>query len=170
MNATRTVVVFYEDTDTREKGVEFCDRLVQRFWPEGELDVSWWPFMALQEPHSDQEATKKAIVADLLIFAARPEGKLSPEFRAWIERWLHQRGEHEGVVVGLIGTGAEADGKHLYFRNVAHRGGMDYLTGITEDFNWPIPDSPDSCCARAHQVTGVLEDILQRPPSTRTRT
>jgi hypothetical protein len=169
MNATRTVVVLYEDTDTREKGVEFCGRLVQRFWTQGELDVSWWPFMALQEFPSDPEATKKAIEADLIIFAARPEGKLSPEFRAWIESWLHQRGEHEGVVVGLIGTGTEADDKDVYFRNVAHRGGMDYLTGITEDFDWPIPDSPDSYCARAHQVTGVLEGILQGPPSTRTR-
>jgi hypothetical protein len=169
MNATRTVVVVYEDPSTREKGVEFCSRLVQRLWTQGELEVSWWPFLMLQRPPSDQEATKKAIAADLIVFAARPEGKLSPEFRAWVESWLYQRGEHEGVMVDLIGPGAEAEDKHVYFRNVAHRGGMDYLTEDTEDFTWAIPDSPDSYCERAQQVTGVLEDILRRPPITRPR-
>jgi hypothetical protein len=56
--------------------------------------------------------------------------------------------------------------KHLYLRNAAHRGAMDYLTQVPQDIARTIPDSLESYTSRADQVTTLLDDILHQsaPP------
>jgi hypothetical protein len=170
MKANWSVAVVYEDAGMREGAVTFCDHLVARFWTECELDVGWWSFAHLQEPGSAKEAQQKAAKADMIVFATCAEGEIPLEVRAWVEAWLGRRGEREGALVGLLGRGVnqvgEMAGKHVYLRNVAHRGGMDYLTGLPESISHPIPDSLESLSERADRITSVLDEILHHhsPP------
>lgn len=170
MKTTQIVAVVYEDPIAREEAVGFCDHLVEQFWNQFSFDIGWCSFTSLLEADSIAQATRKAADADWIIFAARPEGEMPFYVRAWIETWLKERGEREGVLVSLgAGTGpaSETADKPLYLRQVAHRAGMDYLTQFPSSLSHPIPDSPESCTARAAEVTSVLEGILHHPPPGR---
>jgi hypothetical protein len=161
-----SVVVVYEDAATRERAVTFCDQLVSRYWAKCEFDVSWWPFTMLDQAAAAKEAVERAAQADLIVFSAIPEGDFPPSVKAWVESWLNQRGEREGMLVGLMEPGADAGNregqKHHYLRKAAHHGAMDYLTRVPPDTCFSIPDSLESYTERACQVTSLLDDILHQ--------
>jgi hypothetical protein len=166
---TWTVTVIYEDTAAREAAVAFCDRLVERFWVQMGFNVSWWSFALLQEPQAAKEAAEAASAAKLIVFATRAEGDLPLAVQAWNTAWLAKRGEQEGTLVGLLegapGSTGGTSAFHAYFRQLAHQAGMDYLTQVPESVAQPIPDSPESCCERAEQVTSLLDEILHQRTS-----
>lgn len=162
-----SVVVVYEDHVARERAMGFCDQLVARFWARGEFDVGWWSFALLNQAIAAQEAAEKAAQADLIVFAATPVGHFPTLVKAWIESWLTRRDDREGMLVGLLESDASPGGteepKHLYLRQAAHRGDMDYLTQVPQELSRSIPDSLDSYTERADQVTSLLDDILRQP-------
>jgi hypothetical protein len=168
MKGTWTVAVVYENAETREAGVAFCDCLVQKFWSQFGFDVSWWPFSLLADPGASTEALKSAAEANFIVFASAAETKLPEHVRNWVEQWVLLRGEREGTLVGLpFSTDVQGAGPtqiHLYLRDVAHRAGMDYLTEVPQNIGQPIPDSPEFFCQRAETVTSVLDEILHQPP------
>jgi len=163
-----SVVVVYENPAARERAVQFCDQLVGRFWERVEFEVNWWPFALLEHAESAAAATERATQADLIIFSASPEGDFTPVVTEWIERWLGQRGDREGVLAALLEpTAAQAcpEGpKHHCLRKVAHRADMDYLTQVPQDISRAIPDSLDSFSSRAEHMTSLLDEILRRQP------
>jgi hypothetical protein len=163
-----SVVVVYEDPAACERAVRFCDQLVNRFWAGFEFNLSWWPFAQLEDADSAKAAAEKAALADLIVFADNSKGDFPWPVKAWIETWLEQRGEREGMLVGLLepagGTGGQEGVKHHFLRNAAHHGAMDYLTEVPQDISRSMPDSLDSYTERADQVTGLLANILQQQP------
>jgi hypothetical protein len=165
MKPTWSVAVLYDDVEAREAATVFCDQLVQKFWAEFQFDVSWWPFTAAKEPRAAKEAAKKAAQAELLIFAPHPDREIPPELVDWVELWLTLRGRREGAMArtGTASTHAGARNE-LYLRNVAHRAGVDYLTDVPQTIRESIPESPESCTARAEQMTSVLDEILHHSP------
>jgi hypothetical protein len=164
MKRAWSVVVVFEDAETRGQAVEVCDHLVQRFWTDCELAVSWWSWDLLEQPAQAQEAIQKAAEADFLIFAVGTGRDFPTPLQEWIETWLSLRGERDGALMSLFGQEAEAGEavaeRHDYLRQVAHRGGMDYLTSEPQDLSFAIPDSLDWYAARAESVTSVLDEIL----------
>lgn len=166
MKSIWQVLVVYEDTRTREETVHVCDLLVERSWSRCRFDINWCSFSMLQESLPAREAIEKAIPADLVIFALKPEGEIPERVKVWIESWLELRGKREGRLVGLRdpgpGLSARTPEKYLYLRNVAHRAGMDYLTHVPETIGRAIPDSLESCSERADRVTSVLDEILHQ--------
>ena len=164
------VVVVYEDDAARERAVAFCDQLVGRYWERLEFKVSWWSFALLENASPAKDASEKAVCADLIAFAATAEGDFPQPVKSWVETWLTQRGDREGMLVGLlepvVGAGRQEGEKHHYLRLAAHRGAMDYLNHIPQDISLAIPESLDSYTQRAAQVTSLLDDILhqQVPP------
>ena len=170
--AAWSVVVVYEDPAARERAVGFCDQLVGRFWAGFDFDLRWWPFAQLEDADSAKAAANEAARADLIVFAANPEGDFPWAVKSWTASWLSQRGDHEGMLVGLLehvpGTGGPEGPKHHFLRNAAHHGAMDYLTEMPQDISRSIPDSLDSYTERADQVTSLLDNILRQqtpPPS-----
>jgi hypothetical protein len=166
------VVVVYEDDAAREWAVGFCDQLVGRFWAKCDFDVSWWPFTVLEEAASADKAALKAAGADLILFSTTPEGDFPRAVKAWTATWLNQRGDREGMLVGLMdplaGSASREGQKDCYLRNAAHHGAMDYLTQLPQDIAFSIPDSPEAYTRRAEQVTRLLDDILHQhlsPPN-----
>jgi hypothetical protein len=167
--ATWSVVVVYEDDPARARAVGFCDQLVSRFWQRCEFDVSWWSFAQLEGAEATLAAAARAAHADLIAFASKPEGDFPQPIKTWIEKWLAQRGDREGLLVGLLGPDvdvADREGpKHHYLRNAAHQGALDYLTHVPQDISRSIPESLDSYTQRADEVTSLLDGILhQRVP------
>jgi hypothetical protein len=167
-NAWR-VVVLYEQPDARERAVKFCGELVDRFWAAYDFSVTWWPFELLGQRDAAREASEKAVVADLMVFAGNLQGELPPAVQGWLDAWVALRGEREGTLIGVLQDSGELrlglPDRHPFLRHMAHRAGMDYLTEVPTDLSLCLPDSLDSYSARADRVTTLLDAILhQRPP------
>jgi hypothetical protein len=168
MKAPCTVIVVYQNADTRATAMAFCDRLVAQFWTQLDFEITWWAFEKLEEEQPSQEALHKAVDAGMIIFASQPQDSMPFHMQSWIERWLGQRGEREGVLIDLSGEESQATvGSGLtqvYLRKVAHQAGMNYLTQMPQSFSEPLPESPDSVADLAGQVTSVLQEILDQRP------
>lgn len=171
MKATWSVVILFEDKPAREKAVKFCDQLVERHWASCEFRMTWLSFLALGDPNAARDAGARIRGADIVVFAARPEGHLPSAVVEWVEGWLANRTDREGALAGLIDGGPIPTGwaaqKHAWLRSVAHRAGMDYLTEVPQEIAQPIPDSLESFSERAQQVTSVLDEILHKPACPR---
>jgi hypothetical protein len=166
MKETWSVVVVYENEETRDTAVQFCDCLVERFWSKCGFDVSWWSFSLLEDATTSAQARGKAANADLVVFATSET--IGGTVRSWIESWISQRGEKEGACVALL-PGMAAGSAQIYLREAAHRAGMDFLTQVPQSLSWPMADGVESCAERARQTTSVLEEILRtsHPPTER---
>ena len=158
------MAVLYEDAQARNRVADFCNRIAQRFWGQFEFDVSWSSFESLASESSANEAAKKAMQADFVVFGVILDDRIPSHVKRWVEKWLEHRGEHEGALVSVPSTADlpqfETSAMSRFLRNVAHRAGMDYLTEIPQGLSQPFPDSPESCAERARQVTSLLSEIL----------
>jgi hypothetical protein len=167
MKSSCSVVILFEDAQTREKAVQFCDELVERFWARCEFRMTWLSFSALADPNAARDARAKARGADVIVVATRPEGPVPGVVRDWVERCLVNRTDREGTLAGLIDSGAILTGwtaeKHAWLRSVAHRAGMDYLTEVPQEITRSIPNSLEAFSERAFQVTSLLDEILHKP-------
>src|SRR5215831_8412454 len=160
MSPKWSVFVLYEEATARDRSLRFCDTLVQRFWSEFSFEVSWCEWLELDVPKETKVAALKACEADLIIVATAPGGALSPRLRCWLEAVLRDRGDREGVLVGLpvaeSGLSEVAAATQVYLRKLAHESGMDYLTAVPQSLALRVPDSLESYNLRASQVTSVL--------------
>jgi hypothetical protein len=168
MKATWSVAVIYEDAESQETAMTFCDCLVQRFWTQFGFDVSWWPFDLLSDRGPALDAASRAARADLIVFAAKPTSDIPAHLKAWAEGWLRERQDREGTLVCLAAGGEDASSPsaatEIYLRHLAHRAGLDFLTEVPHNISFSIPESPESYVQRAQQVTSVLDGILRQPP------
>jgi hypothetical protein len=160
------VVVLFHGPEERETAVSFCDRLIARFWTSCQFDIQWWGFHSLPNQEAARQAHQAAVEADLVVFAPAVHHDIPAETREWIERWMDARcSEREGSLAVLLPPEPQhrIEAAHRYFRKVARRAGMDFLTELPESVDQPIPDSIESYTQRAQCVTGVLDEILHRP-------
>ena len=42
-------LIAYEDSLTRNRAMQICDRLMEKFWMDMEFDLSWWRFDFLRD-------------------------------------------------------------------------------------------------------------------------
>ena len=164
MKSKCSVLAVYDDEAAREIAMKFCDALVQRFWMEFTLQMSWSRWSELEHARTAEQVRFEAQVADLIVIAAGARGVLSEHVSGWLETALRQRAEREGVLVGLPltqpGDSSEASATQVYLRKLAHQNGMDYLTAVPQSLPHPESDSAEEYNARATQVTSVLNTIL----------
>lgn len=170
MKATWSVLVVFENEPARQLAVDFCDRLVERFWTKCGFDVNWVSYEALEDRKNAEELAAKAAEADIIAFAHEGRRDFNWPLRVWVETWLTLRGEREGKLVGL--SAGQMHHQKLpagfsYLRQIAHRGGMDFITDVPQNMIEAMPDSPDMVLSRASHVTSVLDGILHQPPRPR---
>ena len=169
MNAKWSVLALFEDAAARQLAMEFCDSLVQRFWPELSFELSWYNWGDLQKPGGAKEAGLKVAEAQILIMATDPRRKILPEIKNWLELSLHARGDREGILIGLpvLGPGAscEAALNQQYLRKLAHQSGLDFLTSVPQSLRYGESESVEFLQTRATQVTRVLDKILHHSPT-----
>jgi hypothetical protein len=161
------VIVLYEDIAAREFAARSSKELSEVSPTAGSVEVGWFPFSALADAQVARELAEQAAFADLIVFTSGRAGDWPGEVKLWIETWIGRRGEREGAIVGLMtperfeGLIEMASVKEVYLRHAAHRAGMDYLSHVPVSISQGLPDSPESCSARAGMVTSVLDEILQ---------
>ena len=152
------------------QAVDFCDQLVNRFWARFEFDVNWWSFDLLRNEPTALAAADKAAQADLVVLCSLRQEDFPASVKGWIERWLHRRGDREGILAGLVDPRGGSSGcqspKHHYLRQIAHRGALDYLTQLPQNISRLTPESLDYYSQRAAQGSSVLDEILHHhaPP------
>ena len=165
---TWSVVVLYEDKDTRERAMAMCDQLVKKFWSEVEFDFSWWRTDFLRDPAMAHVAANDARTADFIIFCSSPESDLTPAVAKWFATWTGGREGRQGALLDLSyaadGLSPHYERKHADLRDLAHRAGLDYLTRIPQALRGNMPESWEIVQTRATQVTSVLDEILHYPP------
>lgn len=159
-----SAVVVYEDAATRDRAMQVCERLVQRFWKEMEFDFRWWRFDFLRDAGLGRQAGRQAAGSDLILFSAHARRELPAVVGKWIETWLPGRGAREGVLVAMIGTDddhlAGLSPIHVYLREVAQRSNMDYLSQTVGASVSELNTSIETITKRAEKVTSLLDGIL----------
>ena len=163
-----SVLVLYDDPETRQRAMKVCDHLVHQFWSEVEFKFHWWRTDFLEDETMAATAATDAANADFVVVSSSPERELSPFVRNWFEAWIAQREGREGAFVDLT-EGSAASARHAqqkknFLRSVARRAAMDYLTKAPSMITGKLPDSVESVDLRAGQITSVLDNILQQPP------
>jgi hypothetical protein len=162
-----SAVILYEDRASRERALEFWQRLSQQQEANEELLVDMISFAQLSRADEARRTAPKAASADFVVFAVTADGDVPDEIRSWIESWLGMRDAREGAMVGLVegdrSVGSTAGSKEIYFRHIAHRAGMDYLSQSPPAASKGLPDSLDSYQDRARHMTSVLNTILDTP-------
>jgi len=159
-----TVLAVCEEEKSRPSAVKFCDELVKRFWANFDFEVAWESLQEIENSPFEAKRIAKAAAAQIIIFAFSSPTELPAGVKSWIECWLTARGDREGMLVVLNDPGCGAGDKELLLRNVAHRGGMDYLTEFPQEIGRLMPDSYEAYSQRADVVTSLLDEILRKPP------
>jgi hypothetical protein len=160
----REIVVVYEDNALYAHASLSAPDLVESNHPDTTV-VHGCSFATLSDRQPAAEAALNASAADLVVFVFSPQGDLPQEVKLWIENWTTQRGDREGVIVGLAAApgspGEIACLKEIYLRQAARRAGMDYVSQVPSASPRSMPDCVDWYGERARQVTSVLDEILR---------
>ncbi len=170
MKATWSLLAVYENDQSREHAVRFCDELVSKFWNEVEFRIDWRALGELRPGSGNRDGP--VTPPDLVVFAIGSGGEPPLETRVWAEEFLVRQPACEGAIVGLTPGSLNAGEvclADLWLRKLAHRAGMDYLTGMPESILRSFPDSAECCQERATQVSDVLAAILSQQPPHRPR-
>src|SRR5437773_12493802 len=83
-----SAVVLYEDLATRDRAMQICDRLVQKFWADVEFDFSWWRFDFLHDSALAGDAVRLAARLELILLPAYSGPALPPPARPWVQSSL----------------------------------------------------------------------------------
>src|SRR4051794_26357282 len=81
------VAVAYQDSETRERAIQLCDRMVHQYWGEIDVEFSWWKLGYLSDVEVLREATQAAERSDVLVFSVEEGFAPSLEVNSWIEQW-----------------------------------------------------------------------------------
>jgi len=159
-----SAVIAYEDAMTRDRAMQVCERLVQRFWKDMEFNFRWWRFDFLRDAGFVRQAARQAAGSDLILFSAHARRELPCIVEKCIETWVPWRGARDGVLVAMIGT-AEDQLRGLvpiqvYLREVAQRANMDYLSQAAGAPVSELNTSIETITKRAEKVTSLLDGIL----------
>ena len=165
---TFSAAIAYEDSTTRDRALETCDRLMQKFWTDVEFEFSWWRFDFLRDKGIFKAAVEAAARSDLIMISAHAARQLPEAVQDWIETWLGRRERGTGVLAAMIGIGEDAlkgwTPIHVYLREAAQRANMDYLPQVLDAPQDRLDGSIEKIARRAEEVTSLLDSILHRPP------
>jgi hypothetical protein len=160
-------LIAYEDSTTRDRAMQTCDRLVQKFWKDLEFDFSWWRFDFFRDAAILDAAASAAVKADLILISAHAGRELPLPVQKWIDAWVPLRKQWKGMMVAMIGTGKDPlkglTPIHVYLREAAQCANMDYLAQVVDAPLGRLDGSVEKITSRAEKVTSVLDNILHRP-------
>jgi hypothetical protein len=123
------MAVFYDDDFARDRAMQLCGRLSDRFHEDPPFDFSWWRIRHLKDPAVAQLASQVAARADL-VFVSSSRAEPSIELKKWVEDWLPRRRGHDGALVTWVNRSSRGEAEtqlELYLRSVAKEGQLDFL-------------------------------------------
>ena len=162
-----TVLVLYEDTATRRRGLTACDYLVQHFWAEVEFEFHWWRTDFLADASLAAAAAEKAARANLIFLCSAATGEPSVALKAWFDSWIGNRREREGLLVNLLTGDPPAQHRRAgesFLRDISRRAELDYLGTFPQTSTGTFPASVADAEQRAKTMSAILDGLLREPP------
>jgi hypothetical protein len=161
------VVIVYEDSLTRELATDLWGR-VTNLIGEDSIHLGFWKFADLTDVALFPQAVRHAIEADVIIVSVRAATELPRNLYLWVDAWLPRRRLSSGALAALIGIPDQQENHSDricdYLASVARRASMDFLP---RERRLPAQPAPlaldDSLNDRAHRITPLLGEILDRP-------
>jgi hypothetical protein len=139
MKKSWSVLAICQQPESRQKAVQFCDELVQRFWDNYDITVSWFTHAELRDPAQRRRLHEASSRARLIVFEAGEKPIPTEAFRE-LEECLRAREQREGLLAGIVQ--GKSSRNELTLRNLAHRAGMDFISEVPPSLDSALPDSP----------------------------
>ena len=121
------VILVYEDRASAVRGLALYQRLVAELGGDGDFNLNVWKFAVLGVRRLAELSAGQAAEADLIIVCTRDETEPAEPVRAWFERWLDLKGQHNCalVVVGEAASEQPAPTRQGgFYHRLAQRAGV----------------------------------------------
>jgi len=128
------LLAIFEDSVTGLRVKEFCQGLSRNLGQQCQIIEHVWLFSTFRLRELQEIAAEEASASDLVIISVHQAEGLPDEVKSWIDLWLGQQGAHQAVLLALLEPGYEgASGStEAYLREIARRGGMEFLVEARE--------------------------------------
>lgn len=141
-----SVVLVYENAAARERIEGVYAHLLGKLSKDFEFGCTWCSFYDFKDARNTAEFTAAAVDADLIVFSSHAEIEPPLPLRDWVEGWVHSKKAQDAVLAALLFQNQDSeDGPqslHSYLREVAQRGGMDFLSQVVVGPNAMRKDKP----------------------------
>ena len=160
-----SVVVAFDNAAALNHAKQLCSHLLDPLNHTVDVQCSWCQFDQLPDERFTREAVEVAAVADLIIVASARASGPPPVVKAWLEKSLASRTDHDAALAALIGspTGYLPPNSmaYAYLQEAAGRNGLAFFAS---GFAAPQPASPlTDLNKRASALTPCLQAILDSP-------
>ena len=159
-----SVAVIYDDSASRARAIELCDRLIRHFWQDMQFRVNWWKSAQLENLDIAPAAAWSVRHAEIVIFAAVNLNELPAAQQTWLQAALANPAADERMLIGLAeGFSGQTDAVPpilLTLQKCARLADMDFLPRLM-----PGPELLAGAAQHAQDVSGmtsVLSAILQQ--------
>jgi hypothetical protein len=106
---TFNLVVAYEDVTTRNRALQFCDRLPKQLLGDFDFNCTWWKFDQLRDATLREQAVDSAAEANMIILSSHANKELPTSVKTWTETWLARKDHGKRTLLTLI-DGAQQRG------------------------------------------------------------
>src|SRR4051794_7290746 len=162
----RAVIAHENDPSSGELANQLCRAMEREFGGDLGFEFGWWTFDRLADSKELHAAAEDAAEADLILFSVHAGNELPRPVQEWIEAGLARRRKTGGAVAILIGPAQAPRAANwpidCYLRYLAERAAMDFWVSTPFETSEPMPDSLNTFIERAHEVSAVLEKILEQ--------
>lgn len=124
------VSAVYEDSSTRARVDEFCQRLARELGQNCEVNKGLWLLSELRTPQMRSMGAGEAAKAHLVIISVHHAESLPDEVSGWIDLWLKHKGNPQATVLlalfDPLYTGSSSS-MQARLQEVAKKGNMEFL-------------------------------------------
>ena len=123
------VLAAFEDSITGRRVKDFCQGLSRQVGQHCQIIEHVWLFSTFRLRELQEIAAEEASASDLIVISVHQAESLPDEVRSWIDLWLGQKGARQAVLLALLDPAYDGGPgpTQAYLRDVARRGGMDFL-------------------------------------------
>jgi hypothetical protein len=126
------IVALYDDLPAGKRARGTCGCLLDPLSGES-VNYEMWNFGVLRIPEIQDQATRNATEADLIIVATSEEKPFAPHVREWFDRWVASKSpERNGALLALCHSPSTSPNSQCaYLREIARRADFQFFTKTT---------------------------------------
>jgi hypothetical protein len=130
----------FEDSATGNRVKEFTQDLSRDLGEECRVIEHVWLFNTFGLPELQEIAAEEASTSDLVVISMHQAESVPDGVKGWIDLWLKRRTRQPAILLALLDADYEGASSSVetYLKQVARRGGMDFLagSGVVSDVRW----------------------------------
>lgn len=129
-NLAIRIVIAYEDFESAISARRMAEHMAAQLRPGFEIASELWKFDFLRYAELQEEATRGALLADMIIIATQGGSGLPIHVKTWLEGWLPHKQKSPAALVAMVGRRDANIGERPlvgdYLQALARRAGMDF--------------------------------------------